>query len=255
MLNNYKNNLIGYWESANNTENTQQIFIKFTDKGLLEWGFKYKQSIQVMPHNYWFEDGKIGTVCPPNPRKELTEYSVIGDFLTLIYSNKETLWKKAEEQDFFQNVNKKRCEFGSQYYRQFDYMSMLNEEPKDHHIKFAEYFKIDPQICVNTDALWMLWDYSEAEFVSFHFEDFKYILEKGVEVERDDNMSSTLLSYFAGSGYTDAVELMLDYGFEINAIDILEATALDYAIEKKRIDIVELLRNKGAKTGKEMKAK
>ncbi len=48
---------------------------------------------------------------------------------------------------------------------------------------------------------------------------------------------------------------MLEYGFEINAVDMFEATALDYAIAKNRNDTVELLRNKGAKTGKEMKAK
>jgi hypothetical protein len=208
-----------------------------------------------MPHNYWIDNEKIGTICLPNPRKEFTPYFISNEILKLTYIDRETIWRKAERQDFFENENRRICEWGSQYGRQFDYIEWMNKAPHKSQVESAEYFGISPQILVNTDALETLYDYCQSEFGAFHLEDFKYILKQGVWVNWQDNWDATLLTYFAEAGYANAVEIMLEYGFEINAVDMFEATALDYAIAKNRNDTVELLRNKGAKTGKEMKAK
>lgn len=248
-----QNKLVGYWAFASETQFNSQIYIRFTENGLLQWGFENECNICVMPHNYWTENTRIGTICPPNSRKELTPFEIDADeTLKLIYSNRETLWKRAEKQNFFKSENRKICEWGSQYGRQFDYMALLNKSPDKFQIQRAKYLQISPQILVNTHALQMLHYYIQAEFSSFHFEDFKNILERGVWKDEEDDMDTKLLSYFAGDGYTNAVELMLNYGFEINAKDILDNTALDYAIWENQAETVEFLRKKGAKLGSEI---
>ena len=245
--------LIGYWAFSSETQFNAQIYIRFTENDLLQWGFENEWNICVMPHTYWIENGKIGTICPPNPRKEQTLFEVNDEgVLKLVYSNRETLWKRAEKQNFFESKNKKICEWGSQYGRQFDYMTLLDKKPDKFQIQRAEYMHISPQIFVNTNALRMLHYYAQAEFSAFHFDDFKYILEQGVYVNEEDDEDTKLLSYFAGDGYTNAVELMLDYGFEINAKDILDNTALDYAIRRNQSETAEILRKRGAKSGKEI---
>jgi len=170
--------------------------------------------------------------------------------LRLNYINRQTVWVRVEKQEFFER--KDIWNPGIPFARQIDYMALLNEPPHYYQIKRAKHLNISPQILVNTNALWKLHEYSTAEFSSFHTDDFKTILERGVWVEEEDNMDTKLLSYFAGDGYTEAVEIMLDYGFDINAKDILDNTALDYAIWKNRTGTAELLQKRGGKTGKEI---
>ena len=129
---------------------------------------------------------------------------------------------------------------------------MLDSPPHPIQIKRAKHLNISPKIIVNTNALRDLHKYSQAEFASFHLEDFKYILQQGVWKDEEDDTDTKLLSYFAGDGFTNAVELMLDYGFEINAKDILDNTALDYAIWKNYNETAELLKERGAKLGSEI---
>ncbi len=251
-----QNNLVGCWIIDSAPENTGEVagevYLRFTENGLLQWGYENQWRICVISHDYWIEGESIGTICPPNPRKEFTPYSIIPDGkLRLAYSNYETIWAKTEKQEFFESNN--IWNPGILFERQEDYMSLLNSPPYDYQIKRADYLGISPQILVNTNVLWQAWSYSGAAFASFHFDDFKYILQQGVFTEETCNMGNTLLSYLAADGYIEAVELLLNQGANINHKNISQATALDVAIYANQSNVVELLRKKGAKLGNEIK--
>lgn len=251
MATNPKNELLGYWSRLYSDESGQQAYLHFTDDGRLQWGNENQWRICIIPHQYWLTDGHIETVCPPNPRKESTPYSIREDgTLVLSYDNRETKWARVERQEFFESKNVWNP--GIPFERQIDYMSMLKLPPNSMLVKHAEHLSISPQILVNTDALWRLWDYSRAEFASFDLADFKYILDQGVLIDRDDNMDATLLCHLAADGRDAAIELMLDYDADMNHRDLTGYTPLDYAVWSNRAETVKFLKELGAKEGCEL---
>lgn len=246
--------MVGYWIIASAPENTSEahgeIYLRFTENGLLQWGYENQSRICVISHDYWIENQNIGTICAPNPRKEFTPFSITNDGkLTLAYSNYETIWTETGKQKFFESKN--IWNPGILFERQEDYMALLSSSPHAMEIERADYLGISPQILVNTNVLWKAWKYSRDAFASFHFDDFKYILEQGVLIDDDDNMDTTLLSYLAEDGYKEAVRLMLDNGAEINHKNILQMTALDFAIWTNQTETIKFLRERGAKLGTE----
>jgi hypothetical protein len=249
-MNGSENELIGYWSSESEFGST--VYIRFTEDGLLQWGYENEWRICNISHNYRIENETLATICPPNPRKEFTPYTISPDgVLKFIYTNRETIWKRAEKQAFFDSEN--IWDPGILFGRQIDYMALLGQPPHPFQIKRADYLKISPQTIVNTHALWNAWEYSMAEFASLHLDDFKFILEQGVLIDEDDNMDTTLLSHLAADGHIEAVRLLLDNGADINHINILSATALDSAIWTNQSETIKLLRERGAKTGEELR--
>lgn len=243
-----QDDLVGYWSFASETESNWQVYLRFTENGLLQWGYENEWLICNISHNYWIENENIGTICLPNPRKEFTPYSITADgLLKLTYTNRETVWEKAEKQGFFESKN--IWNPGIPFARQIDYMALLKSPPHHFQVKRAKNMNISPQILVNTNALWKSWEYSQAEFALLHLDDFEFILEQGVLIDEDDDMDTTLLSHLAHDGYIEAVKLMLDKGANINHIDVLQNTALDWAIWKNQTETVKLLRERGAKLG------
>lgn len=249
------NNLIGYWliESApkDSTEGSGEVYLRFTDDGLLQWGYENQWRICVISHNYRIENNKILTICPPNPREESSSFVITEDGkLKLFYSNYETIWVKTDKKNFFDS--KEIWDPGILFERQEDYISLLNRKPHPIEIKRSEYLGVSPQTVVNTNVLWKCWQYSRSAFATFHFEDFRYIVEQGVLINDESNMDETLLCYLAADGYTDAIELMLDNGVNINHQDITGNTPLDYAKGENRISVIEFLKKRGGKFSNEM---
>jgi Ankyrin repeats (3 copies) len=245
------NHLIGYWiiDSVEEfaPEYYGQIYLRFTGNNLLQWGYEKPEKICVVSFNYWVEGESIVTVLPPNPRKEFTPYSITPDGqLKLTYSNYETLWARTTEQTFF--TSEARWEPDPTMSRP-DYMASLQQSPSVHQRQSAEYAGASPQLVVNTNALWRVWEYSNQTFGSFHLDDFKFILERGVISDWRCNEDRTLLMYIAGEGYTEAVHLLLESGFDINAQDLYGDTALNHALYRDRKDTIQLLVARGAKSG------
>lgn len=175
--------LTGYWliESApeDSTEGSGEVYLRFTDDGLLQWGYENQWRICVISYNFRVENNKILTVCPPNPREEFSPFIFTEDGkLKLFYSNYETIWSRTDKKNFFDS--KEIWDPGIPFARQEDYMSLLSQKPLPLEIKRAKYLGVSPQIIINTGVLWNAWKYSRSEFATFHFEDFKYILEQGV---------------------------------------------------------------------------
>lgn len=256
MINNFQDNLIGYWKIDSAPENTSEaygeIYLRFTEDGLLQWGYENQWRICVLSFNYWTDDNNIITVCPPNPRTEYTPFSIINDKkLEVRYSNYETVWEKTSKQDFFES--NKIWDSGTLDFRQLDYMSELDSEPTEFHIKRAKLFEVSPQIIINTTALWHSWEYSRRQFASFHADEFKQILKCGVFAGEKCNENKTLLMYIVSDGHIEVVDAMLKNNFEINTQNIYEHTPLDYAVFSKNSDMFELLRKRGALTGEELK--
>ncbi len=253
MLSN-TNSLIGYWVLDSDPERAHKIgefYLRFTSEGLLQEGNQNKWRIYVLSFRYWIDGDLIATICPPNPRTELTPFSIAEDGkLTLSYGNYDTVWAKSDKKYFFESMN--IWDPGILFERQTDYMSLLDSKPQGYQIERALRLDISPQILINTEALWKSWKYSRAAFASFHLDDFQHILNQGVLIDDDDNEDRTLLSYLAEDGHTEAVRLMLDHGAEINHLDIYPLTALDGAIAAKRTDTVVLLRERGAKLASEL---
>ncbi len=87
----------------------------------MQWGYENQWRICVTSYDYWVEKESIGTICPPNPRKEITPYSISeNEKLKLAYSNYETIWAKTNKQEFFESKN--IWNPGILFGRQEDYM-------------------------------------------------------------------------------------------------------------------------------------
>jgi len=147
--------LIGYWiiDSVEEyaPEYYGQIYLRFTDDNLLQWGYEKPDKICVLSFNYWVEDESIITVLPPNPRREFTPYLIMTDGkLKLTYRNYDTLWAKTTERAFF--TSEARWEPDPTMIRP-DYMSLLQQPPSVYQRQAAEYEGVSPQLVINTDAL------------------------------------------------------------------------------------------------------
>jgi hypothetical protein len=248
------NHLIGYWVIDSVEEYAPEyygsVYLHFTNDNLLQWGYEKPDRICVVSFNYLLEGESIVTVLPPNPRKEFTPYSIMPDGkLKLTYGNYETIWAKTKEQAFF--TSKDRWEPDPTMIRP-DYIASLQLPASVYQRQAAEYKGVSPQLVVNTNALWQAWKYSRGTFASFHFDEFKYIVERGVIVDWTDNEDATLLMYIAGEGYTKAARLLLEHGYDINARDLYGNTALDRAIYRNRKKTVQLLLSHGAMPGKKI---
>ena len=51
----FKNQLIGYWAFASETQFNAQIYIRFTKNDLLQWGYQNEWLICNITHKYWIE--------------------------------------------------------------------------------------------------------------------------------------------------------------------------------------------------------
>ena len=164
------NSLIGYWVLDSAPENTAEIgefYLRFTSDGLLQHGNQNKWRIYVLSFQYEIEGDAIATICPPNPRTELTPFSIAEDGrLILSYGNYDTVWAESDKKDFFESD--KIWDPGILFERQIDYISLLDSKPRDYQIKWAGLLGISPQVLVNTDALWKCWKYGRSPFASFH---------------------------------------------------------------------------------------
>ena len=246
--------LVGYWMIDSVEEHAPeyyaQVCLHFTGDGLLQWGYEKPEKICVVSFQYWVEGDFIVTVLSHNPRKEFTPYSFTPDGkLRLVYSNYETVWVRTAEQAFF--TSEARWEPDATLFRP-DYMASLQVPPSDWHLRVAESKGVSPQVVVNTNALWAAWRYSHETFSSFHLDDFKEILGRGVLPDWTNNEDRTLLMLVAGNGCRDAVQLLVDNGYDVNARDLYGATVLDYAIRGNQRDVVEILLSRGAKPGNEV---
>lgn len=248
------NSLIGYWVVDSAPEQTHeigQICLRFTSEGLLQEGNENKWRIYVLSFKYWIEGDAIATICPPNPRTELTPFSIAKDGkLILPYRNYETVWVRTEKKEFFDSNN--IWDPGILFERQTDYLSLLNSKPQDYQIEHALRLGIFPQILVNTNAMWKCWQYARSRFASFHLEDFDHILNQGVLIDDEDNEDRTLLSYLAEDGYTQAVLKALEHGANINHLDLFGTTALDWATWTGRTETIRVLRECGGKLGSDL---
>ena len=88
-----------------------------------------------------------------------------------------------------------------------------------------------------------------------HVEVAKVLLEAKADIAAASKSGKTALHYVAYyKGNIDLAKLLLDAEASVNAMDGKNKTPLDYAVPKKRTELAELLRSKGGKTGKEIKA-
>jgi hypothetical protein len=170
--------------------------IRFANDGLLQEGYENEWRIYVLSFQYWVEGDAVMTICLPNPRIEITPFSIIGnEKLALSFGDEKTIWIRTEKKEFFESNNVWNP--GFLFERQIDYMSLLDLEPREYQIHRASVLEISPQILLNTDAMWKCWKYGRSSFASFHLEDFEQILRRGVLIDEEDNEERTLLSYLA----------------------------------------------------------
>ena len=248
------NHLVGYWVIDTVEEGAPEYYARvhlhITGDGLLQWGYEKPDRICVVSFRYWAEGDSIVTALPPNPRKEFTPYTITSDGkLRLVYSSYETVWVRTTEQLFFSS--EARQESDPTLIRP-DYMASLQLPPTDWQRRVAESKGVSPQLIINTNALWAGWRYSYEPFSSFHLDDFADILERGVLPDWRNNEDRTLLMLVVSGRCKEAVNLLLDNGYDINARDLYGATALDYAVRGNLSDVVELLIARGAKPGEDV---
>jgi hypothetical protein len=246
--------LVGYWKNVSADKNYNDLYdstyLHFNSQNRLQWGYKNPDKICVVSFDYKIENDSIKTVLLPNPRQESTPFQITAEEkLKLIFSNSETSWTRTGKQDFFEREDKWEPE--PEDIRP-DYMKILSEPFTNFHKSIAKFYNSTSQLAANTQALWLVWDYSGEPFSSFHLEDFAYILSKGVIQNYRSNEKHTLLMLIAGDGHTEAVKLLLENGFDVNAQNFYGNTALDYAIFSKQIDTIKLLKESGAKTGTDL---
>ena len=253
-MSNNLNSLIGYWVLDSALENAHEIgvtHLRFASKGLLQEGNENEWRIYVLSFQYWIEGDAIATICPPNPRTELTPFSIANDGkLILSDDNNETTWARTGKNEFFDSNN--IWDPGILFERQTDYMSLLDSKPQGYQIEQALRLDISPQLLVNTNAMWKCWKYARSRFASFHLEDFDHILKQGVLIDDEDNEDRTLLSYLAEDGYSQAVQKALEHGANINHLDLYGTTALDWATWTGRTETIWVLRDCGGKLGSDL---
>ena len=75
------------------------------------------------------------------------------------------------------------------------------------------------------------------------------LLNKGVDPNCQDIERSTPLILAARAGYTDVVELLLDYGAHMDMTDSYDWTALMYAAHESHAKIVKMLVSNGCQVG------
>ncbi len=246
------NPLIGYWVLESAPESPHEVgvtYLRFTTDGVLQEGNENEWRIYVLSFQYWIEGDSIATVCPPNPRTELTPFAITpSGNLVLSDGRQETVWTRNERKEFFES--KSIWDPGFLFDRQVDYMALLESEPYAYQVERAIALGMSPQVLVNTDVMWKCWKYGKASFAAFHPEDFEEILARGVLIGDEDDEDRTLLSYLAEDGNSHAVQKAVQYGADVNHRDIYENTALDYATWVNRSETTELLKTLGARHGK-----
>ena len=78
---------------------------------------------------------------------------------------------------------------------------------------------------------------------------FKYLEEKGLNVDAKSGNGRTVLHLAARGGNLEMVKYLVECGADINAKDKYGSTALDWA---RNDDVKEYLKSKGAKSGREL---
>ena len=79
-------------------------------------------------------------------------------------------------------------------------------------------------------------------------------LDKGVDVNTEDEFGFTPLHFAAIKGYKEIAELLIAKGADVNTKDVDGKTPLDWAIINNNPEIADLLRKHGGKTSEELKA-
>ena len=79
-------------------------------------------------------------------------------------------------------------------------------------------------------------------------------LDKGVDVNAEDEFGFTPLHQATFNGHKEVVELLIAKGADVNAKDKNGETPLDWAIFNKQTETADLLRKHGGKTAEELKA-
>jgi ankyrin repeat protein len=82
----------------------------------------------------------------------------------------------------------------------------------------------------------------------------QFLINKGADVNRQDNYSKTPLHVVAMWGGLGIAQVLLNNGANVNAQDKVGDTPLDEAIRREIQSIANFLRSKGAKTGAELAA-
>ena len=80
-------------------------------------------------------------------------------------------------------------------------------------------------------------------------------LDKGVDVNTEDEFGFTPLHFAAWVGHKEIAELLISKGADVNAKNDEGKTPLDMAIDRNRTETADLLRKHGAKTAEELKDK
>lgn len=75
------------------------------------------------------------------------------------------------------------------------------------------------------------------------------LIKNGADIEeKDPEWNSTLLATMAAYGYVDMIEVLLDHGANINAVDKIGQSILDSAVHRK--EAKAFLKSRGAKSAK-----
>ena len=77
----------------------------------------------------------------------------------------------------------------------------------------------------------------------------KSLIEKGADVNTENDWGCTPLHYAADSGYVDIAKLLIEHGADVNAKDSDGWTPLHYALKNGHTDVAELLKKHGARRG------